>query len=233
MRKIYFILTLLFCFHLSVYGSEEGAKILYLKGKGVSGPPEGPFSPIDKATKIPIGHIVETKKDSLILMSIADVVKVKLNELSRLKIEPPKKNAQGKKERNLFLELGNAFVDVFTKKLKNKNEALRVRTKTVAMGVRGTQFFAALAKSPKKVLKKDVWMCVKKGEVIVQSLKDGKEVSVKKGEGVVVPSGEGISAPKALPWTSNLNWSMDIKEDMVNKVPIEQAYYDLLNVDYD
>ena len=44
---------------------------------------------------------------------------------------------------------------------------------------------------------------------------------------------KNTTPPKPLAWTEKLNWSMNPSEDVENTVDIRQAYYDLLNVDYD
>ena len=50
---------------------------------------------------------------------------------------------------------------------------------------------------------------------------------------VKIPFGKNTSEPRPLAWTRKLNWSMDSTKDVENKVDIQQAYYDLLNIDYD
>ena len=234
MIKIYFLL-ILSSISLSIFAKSSalGGSILYIKGSASSGPINGQFTPIVKGKIIPYGEVIKTEMQSFVLLQLGEAIKVKINADSELKIKKPEVNDQGGKKRNIFLRLGSAFVNVEPSKMKNNGDSFKLRTKTVSMGVRGTKFFAAISKKRKKSSKDDVWMCVSEGKVVVNKLGDSKEVLVKKGEGIVVKEGKAISKPMPLPWTSNLNWSMNLTENMENKLSIEQAYYDLLDIDYD
>lgn len=182
---------------------------------------------IKKGQDLPEGSYVNTGAGSFAVLQLPFGNKVKVGEQSQLKVSKlaPKKEAQTR----LSLLKGSSFIKVIKSKLtKGQKSKLILRTRTTAMGVRGTEFFASYGSG------NDVWMCVNEGVVSVRSKKEKKATFVNAGEGIVVKDGEKTSKPKPLKWTKKLNWSMDpTSGDLENKVSIESAYTDLLDQDYD
>lgn len=219
MKRIFFIFSL---FLTTTLFAETGTVVFIkgtvtnLKGKKIS-----------KNHIVKIGDTIKTGKGSLAVVKLPEGNKVKIGAESTLKFN---KLPKSKKETTILsLFKGNSFFKVLKGKLrKGQKSKLTLRTRTAAMGVRGTEFFASYGSG------KDVWMCVNEGIVAVRSIKEKKPVLVKQGEGVVVTKEEGTSEPKPLAWTKKLNWNMDpTSGEVENKVPIESAYSDLLDEDYD
>jgi ferric-dicitrate binding protein FerR (iron transport regulator) len=220
MKKILFVIAL--CSHFFVHGA---GTLIYLKGKvRVSGKKAKLHQIINN------GQQVVTGNNSLAIIELANGSKVKLEKNSKLTIKKTSKKAV-----RVDLASGQVFFNVVKSKLKSNRSSFVVKAGTVAMGVRGTEFFVALSSHGKKKNKKrDVWMCVKEGLVAIKGTKDKKVVLVKEGEGVVSGVSGTTSKPKPLAWTKKLNWNMDAKTgEVVNKVSIEEAYSDLLDQDYD
>ncbi len=170
-----------------------------------------------------LSQTLTTGPKSLALVRFASGSTLKVNENSSLKLEQVLKK---KKVRIFRLLKGSSFF----KKDPKKEEKLQVRAKNVSMGVRGTEFFVSFGKESID----DVYMCVRSGKVIIKGAKQKKVTLVKAGEGVVVPKGLVSSKPRPLPWTKDLNWSLDPKaKELENKASIEESYQDPIERDYD
>lgn len=216
-----FLVVLSLFFSFSVFA--ENGKVIFTKGLVKI----GKSTKLKKNQVIKVGDRITTGKDSLAVLHLPQGNKVKLGPESVMviKVLPKSKNDSTK----LNLLRGNSFIKVLKGKLrKGQKSKLTLRTKTAAMGVRGTEFFASYGSG------NDVWMCVNEGVVAVRSKNEKKSTLVKEGEGIVVKNGTDTSKPKPLEWTRKLNWNMNPKSgDLVNKVSIESAYTDLLDKDYD
>ncbi len=230
--RLAFILLVLFFIFSNI--ASAGGKLVYSKGtvEVLSKKTKSKmFQKIKKGASLEIGDIVRTRKGALAILSLDGGSKLKLNPNSAVTIKNTQKNNE-----EVFLNKGSAFINVLKSKLsKNAKPKFNLRTKTVAMGVRGTSFFASYGKTPtQKKVRKDIWMCVNEGLVEVVNVKSKQKVQVKAGEGIKVDKGQKISDPKPLAWTKKLNWNMDEgKGDLENKVSIEEAYSDPLDQDYD
>lgn len=183
-------------------------------------------SKVVRGSVIPVGTRVRVGQRGLVILKGDDGSVVKLTEGAALeitKLDPISSGGQ-----TLYsLVKGAAFFQF--PKIKNRKSG--VRTKTVAMGVRGTEFFVSHGSGSNV---DDVWMCVNEGLVAVDTAKADKEVLVKAGEGVRIQSGLSISTPQELPWTKKLNWEMDENaENLDNTVSIEEAYATPLDIDID
>ena len=229
--RLAFIFLILFFIFSNI--ASAGGKLIYAKGnvEVLSKKSKSKmFQKVKKGAALEIGDIVRTRKDALAILSLDGGSKLKLNPDSAVTIKNTQKNNE-----EVFLNKGSVFINVLKSKLtKDAKPKFNLRTKTVAMGVRGTSFFASYGKQQKKKVRKDVWMCVNEGLVEVQNIKSGQKVNVKAGEGIKVDKGDKISEPKPLAWTQKLNWNMDeSKGDLDNKVSIEDVYSDPLDQDYD
>lgn len=196
----------------------SATKVIYVKGDVTVNEAK-----LTKKSKLNVGNIIKTFEKSLAILEVKNLMKIKINENSTFIV----KNVVPKKRKaSLFLKAGSAFLDV----IKNKNNNITLTTKSTAMAVRGTKFFAAYGRENKDA-NDDLWMCVKEGKVVIETA--GKSVTVKEGEGVFVEKGNAIGKPRPYKWTQNLNWEMNTKKDVLNKVNIKAQYDDLVDLDYD
>jgi len=202
---------------LSFFSCYASSHALYIKGTVTINK-----KPLDKSKAIKAGDIISTFKDSLVLIQLDTGATIKINENSSLKISihKPKTNTT-----LVQLIKGSSF---FRKDPKIKGK-FNVKTKVATMGVRGTQFFVAYGQE----LSDDVFMCVNKGSVWVSADKK-KATIVKEGEGINITKESIISQPRFLPWTKDLNWSLNPKsKTLENDASIEEKYGDPLDQDYD
>jgi hypothetical protein len=178
---------------------------------------------IKKGDKVKDSSIIITKEKSLIVLSLKDGSKVKVNKNSKLQIKLGKVTKAA-------LYKGSSFFNVLKAKV-SKGEKFKVVTKSASLGVRGTEFFVSYGKSKDS---KDVWMCVNEGLVAVSPKNSKTEKLVKAGEGVHISDPKTVTDPAQLPWTKKLNWRLSSSDgDLENKVNIEDAYTDILDMDYD
>tara|TARA_B100001971_G_scaffold61895_1_gene56895 strand:- start:96326 stop:96970 length:645 start_codon:yes stop_codon:yes gene_type:complete len=214
MTKLFILLSL-----ISFYSEAKG-HFKYLKGN-VSIIRNGKtFKVIKKNNQIIEKDLIRVGQDSLAIVKINERVTIKVEANSQLLVENPKSQ---KNETSLLMQTGAVFVDFLN---KDKKAKLNFKTRQAVMGIRGTRFFVSYGRNDK-----DTWMCVESGVVEVKD-RSGKKVSVKKGEGVKLDS-KKVSKPQYLPWTAKLNWNLDPKKNLENKVKIEEAYNDPLDQEYD
>jgi hypothetical protein len=199
--------------------------ILHIKGHA--------FINKNKASKgdtLKANDILRTIKKSLVVIKLSDGSIVKVNSSSHFSID----NHQSKTK--VTLKQGSAFFYVLKNQMLKYGKQVSkfdVKTKTAAMGVRGTTFFVSATDSSNNY---DTWMCVNEGLVEISKLnqKGGKSKKlVKAGEGIKIASNEKVDDPRPLPWTKNLNWNIDLNKDLENKVDIKDAYLDILDQDYE
>lgn len=206
------VLLLLLSQHIMAQG-----KILFLKGEAKLNGKE-----LSRSTIVKQGDTIKTAPSSLILIKFATGSTLKVNQSSELKVSilKPKANAT-----LITLIKGSTF---FKKNPKVKGK-LNVKTKYATMAVRGTQFFVSYGNKSKD----DIFMCVNNGTVLVTS-STNKGKLVHSGEGVSISNEKKISKPIFLPWTKDLNWSLDPQnKNLENSAKIEEKYGDPLSQDYD
>lgn len=216
-----FFVTVLF---LSEILAASVGQVVHVKGDVQVVPASGQPKAAKPKTALSAGDSLRTGANSLVVFSIDNRVTHKLEAGSEFKITAPIKKG--------IVELikGSLFSLVKKQKTKKTSTHYRVKTKAAVAGVRGTEFFLSYGSEKKQ---DDTWLCVNEGTVEVLSNSGGRPVLVKQGFGVSV-SGAKISKPAPLPWTKKLNWNLDPKKgSLKNEVSIEEAYKDLLDVDYD
>lgn len=232
--KTFLFASLLF---LSATLYAEAGKVFYSKGDvTITSKDKSKTAKAKKGLSLELGDVIKAGPKSLAIVYLKGLnggSKIKVNANSEIQVRKIQGMEKARKT-SVLLRAGSAFVKVL-KEDTEAGEKFILRTRSTSMGVRGTEFFAAYGKSEadgRINSKTDVWMCVNEGLVAIKA-KDKKIVEVKAGEGVRVKKGKKTSKPRPLAWTRKLNWAMDPKEDLVNKVNIEEAYYDLLDQDYD
>lgn len=208
----------LLCLLLSVNIFAEG-KLIHLIGTvSIDG------KKASKGATVPVKGKITTGPASLAIVKFDGGSTVKINENSSMYL---RKDLSKSKKTSLTLIKGTSF---FKKLVKGKKSGgLNVKARNVSMGVRGTEFFVGFGSKKEK----DVYMCVREGEVLIKGEEQKKATLVKTGEGVVVPEGKKSTKPKPLPWTKDLNWELDPEKEVVNKASIEESYEDPLEREYD
>lgn len=208
--------------------AQATADISFAIGK-VSIVTNGAEKPARTGDVVKPGEVLRTGPKSSAVLTLNEGTKIKVNENSEITGNQFDEGAAAGGASDIELKSGSVFAKVNKRKVNH----FRIQTKTATMGVRGTEFFAAIGREGEEG--SDVWLCVREGAVEMAP-KDNEQgpVVVKEGQGVVKPAGGAISPPKAYPWTQTLNWNMNPgKGSVLNKTSLDAAYRDLLKKDYD
>ena len=217
MGDIMKINVVLFLVFLSVSAFAE-SNILFKKGEILLN-----GSALKDRPNIKVGDLIETKENSLILIKFETGSTLKINANSKVEVQKIEKKT---KKSLISLLKGSSFFRL-DPKVKGK---LNIKTKNASVGVRGTEFFVSYSKND------SVFTCVHKGSIWVsadQNKMKMKATIVKEGEGLSVSKDERVSKPRFLPWTKNLNWSLDPSDkDLENSAKIDESYLNTLEEDY-
>jgi ferric-dicitrate binding protein FerR (iron transport regulator) len=172
-------------------------------------------------TVIPAGGRVRTSAGAVVILETTEGARLKLKGASEIEIgdgEHP----------GARLHRGGVFARI--PKMKGPRPAFRIRSKAAVMGVRGTEFYTAYGKSDS-----EVWMCVREGEVEVDTLKPVKDpVLVKAGQGVWIRENGPPPEAKSFEWTKGLNWNQDpAAGDLVDQTRPGTGYGNPIRYNYD
>ncbi len=148
---------------------------------------------------------IETMEKSLVIINFGINFKsqIKLGPKSKISMQEEienNKNTGSVKTTNLLLKTGNVIVNFLN---KDQKENLYVKTKTAALGVRGTTFFTDVGDG------EQMSMGVDSGAVAVKSENNPKNVLVSKGLGTIVSNEGDILSPKKPKWFAYVNWNFD------------------------
>ena len=201
------ILTLSIIYSVSAHA--YSGKITFISGDVTASRAE-PFLKAKVGQVIESDETVKTGPASTATIEFEDGSVIKLNPRSVLTVGKSKTDSEVK------LMMGSAL----SKIAKQKTGQFRLKTQTVTMGVRGTNFFTGYGETKDDA--QDVKMAVNEGIVAVE--KPGEEpVLVTEGLGIVASPGKKVEAPKAYPWMKKLNWDMSAvpekKKVIVAKAP--------------
>ncbi len=206
---------------LSVWTQCWGSSLFYTRGDvkidGVAA---------KKGDAVTVGQEIETGAGALAIVDLEGGSKLKIEPNSSVKIALLNNEKKGS-----LISLIKGKVITKARKLEVGKDRLQINARKASFGVRGTLFFVGIDESKKK---DDVWMCVEHGEVVVRGADETKVTSVKAGEGVVVADAKKTSTPAYFPWTSKINWEVDLTESIKdNDEVIEKAYANPLRRSYD
>jgi len=135
MKTIY-LLSLLFCFNLF---ANEAATVLILHGTVTAKAADGKSFSVKKDDKIKVGMVLETGEKSFVKLIFIDKSQMNLGPNSKMEVTAFPKNEAG--IINLVKgELRSKVSKDYMNMDKKDQSKLFIKTKTAAMGVRGTDF---------------------------------------------------------------------------------------------
>jgi len=163
----------------------------------------GESSHLKQNTQLAAGDIIRTGADSYAIIVTDDGSTFRLEENAQIKIN--ELIVQGQEEEfagktDLVLQLGSIFVEV-VRKFSGPPSVMVKNEKGVALGVRGTEFFAGI--DPES---QDFIASVAQGEVAVMDEASDDHENVKAGESIVVENGRKLSRPYAYEWGKQMPW---------------------------
>lgn len=191
-----------------------GVKIKYLKGN--------PFrerykikAALIKNEQLESEDIIETDDKSIVVICFGNNSCSKIGNNTRVKVEDliEKKEDYSMGFYKFFIEKGTMFTNY--QRMNDEEghssgpggggEKLRIRTLTVSMGIRGTQFMVEV--NPDN----SVRLAVKHGLVALEN-SEKKIISVASGQGTIVDSNKNIFPPQNYDWVKEINWQEHLKE---------------------
>jgi hypothetical protein len=191
------------------FGAEGKGKVRFIKGEVSISTETGEGKELEEGQEVAAKDIIRTGADSFAILVFEDGSTVKIDPESEVEIKSlikkSSKNEEYKGTSSVVLSIGDVFIRVI-KKFQGE-PPLEVKTKTVAVGVRGTEFFVGI--DPKE---DSTWTSVKSGQIEVLHLKNDDHEIVKKGHGLVVERGGRLTRPAKFDWSKKLNWNFNPKK---------------------
>lgn len=180
----------------------------FFKGSVYAYNEDGEQRLLKKEDKLFFGEIIRTSTDSIAVIKIVKGVQLKIDANSVVEVDNlyAKKMETKKEEKtgffpSLFLHRGTIYGDVDKERQDKRN--VRIGTKYVALGVRGTQFFIHQSGAKEE----EYSAHVKRGTVELKSGQQSRTVA--NGKGVhLSPEGE-LSQASDQDWAKDLNYNFD------------------------
>lgn len=155
------------------------------------------------------GDVLYVKSNGFVILLYAFDSKIKLNPNTIIKIENLKKNLDTfdhSKLNTFVLELGSVLVDY-----PNHSDeiSMNIKTRRAAMGVRGTQFLAALG-----VKDQSLRVAVDHGKIELKSLIKEKHIEVSDRQGAMIDAvGKTYDpeSPESNKWVKAIDWNQEEK----------------------
>ncbi len=156
------------------------------------------LSPITNDTLLIDGDIIRTgKKDLIILKSQASTYKV--SPMSFIKLDLREKELI-----NSELAWGTVVINFTKSAIKNhKSKALKIKTKSASLAVRGTKLFTFVEKNG------ETTTSVEHGHVDSYEKNNDQATTIRDGQSVMLSSTKRSSKVKKLGFEKYINWSLD------------------------
>jgi hypothetical protein len=198
-----FLATIRLCFGAE---TQHSVSILHIKGKAYLSTSGGPFGSLNKGDVVSVGDKVKTNDNSLLILRFPDKSTVRVEPNSQIEISSivERVNNESLGSTSLILQAGRSVINIIN---KGQAPVFKIKTKTVAIGVRGTYFFAGIDKESN-----DLDIAVQKGEVEVSKLDDlEKSDAIGAGTGVTLENGETFTQPQKYDWIKKVNFDASDK----------------------
>lgn len=179
-------------------------KVFFLKGQ-VEMERNGTKRSVLAGDYLLAGDKISTGEKSLALLSFGDGLKskLKLTQNTDVVLEGIKKDKtdNNKEKTNFFINTGSVVIDFLNKdKIK---KGLNIKTKTAAMGIRGTMFFVHVTSDNTTLV------AVHNGVVLAKHSKQSTGVPLTSKEGIIFKE-NGASDKLSNPsWYSQINWKLN------------------------
>lgn len=157
--------------------------------------------------KLILGDVLYVKSNGFVILHYAFDSKIKVNPNTIVKITDLKKNLDHfdhSKLNTFTLELGSILVD-YPK--HSEDISMLVKTRRASMGVRGTQFLAALG-----VQDQSLRVAVDHGLIELNSLKKDTHVEVSSGQGAMINAVGKMQEPGTAAsnkWVKAIDWKQE------------------------
>lgn len=200
------IFSIFSLFSMTSLAADEQIKVLYLKGEVICSDSNGQVNDLTKDEEIFTGDQIITKENSYAILRLLDNSVIKVEPNSSFVIENVAPFVEGKSfgVTETILKKGRAFFEIPN---KEKQEILKIKVGSIALGVRGTNFLVDIERE-------NVWVGVEEGEVELYDIADDKKKEVVlTGEAMKVEERGRFTKPKSYQWLKDINFkSRDIRK---------------------
>ncbi|MBI2522506.1 MAG: FecR domain-containing protein [Bdellovibrio sp.] len=203
MKCIIFVFLHLILLNMSVIFAQD-AFFRHVRPPVVILSPDGQEEVASKESVTAVGESIQVKEGGLAIIELEDRSIVKIEAGSELLIEDLIKEENEDTyvgASSMVLKMGSIFVEV-AQKFSDAPSLNIKNTKSVALGVRGTELFAGIDDD-----NGDFYTSVKSGEVEVYDVAMDDSDSIKAGESMVVEQGKKITRPANFEWAKRLRWN--------------------------
>lgn len=207
--KSFLFLILIFNSSLLFAAKEHdfAAILFFTRGKVYLSSEGGLFGEVKKGQELAEGDIIRTKDKSLAIVRFPDKSTMRVDHNSEIEIERVVENVEGESlgSSDIILRGGRAVIDVIN---KSRAPVFNVKTKSVAIGVRGTRFMAGL--DPES---NHMDLAVDRGEVEI-SHKEKKNMAeaIEAGHSIHLENGSEFNKPQRHDWINKFNFNANDKE---------------------
>ncbi|MBK25671.1 MAG: hypothetical protein CME70_16860 [Halobacteriovorax sp.] len=195
---------------------DYAAILFFTRGKVYLSSEGGLFGEVKKGHEIAEGDIIRTKDNSLAIVRFPDKSTMRIDHNSEIEIEKVVENVEGESlgSSDIILRGGRAVIDVIN---KSRAPVFNVKTRSVAIGVRGTRFMAGL--DPES---NHMDLAVDRGEVeISHKEKPDMADAIEAGHSIHLENGSEFNQPQQHDWISKFNFNAndrDVDHSQMNKV---------------
>lgn len=203
LSKSFFLCLLLSS--ITAFASPHGAELFHFKGDVSIKTSEGEFERPEEDDFLVEGDFVKTGSDGLAIVRFADNSTLRITPNSEIQIESLVEPIDGQilGSTNIFLKMGQLFINVIN---NDQAPVFHVKTNKVAMGVRGTRFFAGIDKSTGHTE-----LAVNKGTVEISNPSNlSHREAIETGQGIHVEDGQ-FSLPQKYDWVKDLDYNTEKK----------------------
>ncbi|MEK6623665.1 MAG: FecR domain-containing protein [Bdellovibrionota bacterium] len=156
-----------------------------------------------------VGDTIKVKEGGLAIVELEDRSTLKIEAGSELMLEElikEEKEDEYVGASSVILKMGSLFVEV-AQKFSDAPSLNIKNTKSIALGVRGTELFAGIDDD-----NGDFYTSVKSGEVEVYDVEMDDSDSIKAGQSMVVEQGKKITRAANFEWAKRLRWNNNGEE---------------------
>ncbi len=188
-------------------------KVVYRKGD-VSMERGGEKRKVFKGDFLLAGDVISSGNTGMVILGFGEGYRsrMKVGPMSHLALEgkKPDRDDENKEKTFFFLDVGNILVHYINKN-KDKNR-LKVKTKTAAMGIRGTEFFIHTTEAGETLV------AVRSGVVLAKHKDKKTGIPLTSEEGVVFTM-DGASSMLTPPtWYKHINWELNDLSSEIEKL---------------
>lgn len=182
--------------------SIDGLKVKFVRGKVIALKNQNPVE-LKINDQVDSGDMIYVRDNSWLVLEFGFGSRIKANSNTLIKVDDLKKDLgqfDYSKVNTFVLKSGSLYVDHLG---YAEDVSLRIKAKKTSMGIRGTNFIAAIGDNDLALR-----VAVEHGKVDLENM-NNETLPVAAGEGAVASYKGSFSEAKAHRWVSQINWELE------------------------